>query len=219
MNNETRAEHSPLSVDHPNVLEFRRADVSRRRFLQGAAIAGASAVVPISSAGEGHASEIPHSRAQSATQAESASHGVPIVPDFEGSYGKAKVPDFEAPRRPMGKTGLEVSILGVGGYHLGTVSGQQEVNNMVAMALDHGINFFDNAWEYHEGMSEERVGTALKGKRDKAIVMTKVCTHGRKKDLAMQMLEESLTAAADRSPGCLAGARGDLLQRSRVSIC
>ena len=64
---------------------------------------------------------------------------------------------------------------------------------MVAKALDHGINFFDNAWEYYGGASEERLGTALKGKRDKAIVMTKVCTHGRKKDLALQMLEESLT--------------------------
>jgi aryl-alcohol dehydrogenase-like predicted oxidoreductase len=73
-----------------------------------------------------------------------------------------------------------------------SVSGQAEVNSMVSKALDHGINFFDNAWEYHKGMSEERVGIALKGKRDKAIVMTKVCTHGRKKDLAMRMLEESL---------------------------
>ena len=64
---------------------------------------------------------------------------------------------------------------------------------MVAKALDHGINFFDNAWEYHKGLSEERVGTALKGRRDQAIVMTKVCTHGRKKDVAMKMLENSLT--------------------------
>jgi aryl-alcohol dehydrogenase-like predicted oxidoreductase len=193
MDNETHVEHSPLAIDHHNVLEFRRADVSRRRFLQSAAIAGASAVVPISAAGrEGPASKIPDGGAQSASMAESAAHPIPIVPDFEGLYGKAKVPDFEAPRRPMGKTGLEVSILGLGGYHLGTVSGQQEVNNMVAMALDHGVNFIDNAWEYHEGMSEERVGIALKGKRDKAIVMTKVCTHGRKKDIAMQMLEESL---------------------------
>ena len=93
----------------------------------------------------------------------------------------------------MGSTGLQVSILGMGGYHLGTAPSQTEVNNMVAKALDHGINFFDNAWEYHEGLSEERVGTALKGKRDQAIVMTKVCTHGRKKDVAMKMLEESLT--------------------------
>ncbi len=81
----------------------------------------------------------------------------------------------------------------MGGYHLGTVSGQDEVNEMIAKALDHGINFFDNAWEYHKGMSEERLGAALRGKRDQAIVMTKVCTHGRKKDVAMRMLEESLT--------------------------
>ncbi|UWZ84208.1 aldo/keto reductase [Occallatibacter riparius] len=103
------------------------------------------------------------------------------------------MPEFQSPKRPMGKTGLQVSILGVGGYHLGTASGQSEVNNMVAKALDRGINFFDNAWEYHKGMSEERLGTALKGKRDQAIVMTKLCTHGRKKDVAMKQLEESLT--------------------------
>jgi aryl-alcohol dehydrogenase-like predicted oxidoreductase len=117
----------------------------------------------------------------------------PIVPNFQGRYGEPSMPDFEVPKRPMGKTGLQVSIIGMGGYHLGTASGQPLVNNMVAKALDHGINFFDNAWEYHKGMSEERVGTALKGKRDQAIVMTKVCTHGRTKAVAMRMLEESLT--------------------------
>ena len=101
--------------------------------------------------------------------------------------------EFQAPRRPMGKTGLQVSILGVGGYHLGAVASQREVNNMIAKAMDHGINFFDNAWEYYQGVSEKRLGAALKGKRDQAIVMTKVCTHGRKKDLAMRQLEESLT--------------------------
>src|SRR4051794_9028396 len=115
----------------------------------------------------------------------------PIVPNFKGEYGGA-VPDFQLPKRPMGNTGLQVSIIGLGGYHLGSAAGQQEVNEMVAKALDHGINFFDNAWEYHKGMSEELLGTALKGKRDRAIVMTKVCTHGRKKDVAMKQLEESL---------------------------
>jgi predicted aldo/keto reductase-like oxidoreductase len=115
----------------------------------------------------------------------------PIVPNSPAEEGG--VAEFQALSRAMGKTGLQVSILGMGGFHLGTVAGQPEVNNMVAKALDHGINFFDNAWEYHKGASEERVGTALKGKRDKAIVMTKVCTHGRKKDVAMRMLEESLT--------------------------
>jgi aryl-alcohol dehydrogenase-like predicted oxidoreductase len=52
---------------------------------------------------------------------------------------------------------------------------------------------FDNAWEYHQGLSEERLGRALKGKRDRAVVMTKVCTHGRDKKVAMRHLEESLT--------------------------
>lgn len=117
----------------------------------------------------------------------------PLVPNFSGEYGNVEVGEFEAPKRPMGRTGLQVSILGVGGYHLGTTPTQAEVNNIVAKALDHGINFFDNAWEYHKGASEERLGIALKGKRDKAILMTKVCTHGRNKDVGMRMLEESLT--------------------------
>src|SRR3984957_11589577 len=115
----------------------------------------------------------------------------PIVPNTPQNGGVTA--EFQSPQRAMGKTGLQVSILGVGGYHLGAVAGQPEVNDMVAKALDHGINFFDNAWEYYKGVSEERRGTALKGKRDRAIVMTKVCTHGRKKDVAMQQLEESLS--------------------------
>jgi aryl-alcohol dehydrogenase-like predicted oxidoreductase len=63
---------------------------------------------------------------------------------------------------------------------------------IVAKAFDHGVTFFDNAWEYHDGLSEDRVGKALKGKRDQAFVMTKVCTHGRDKKIALRMLEESL---------------------------
>ena len=58
--------------------------------------------------------------------------------------------------------------------------------------MDAGVNFFDNAWDYHDGHSEEVVGIALKGKRQQAVVMTKVCTHGRGKEVAMQQLEQSL---------------------------
>jgi len=101
------------------------------------------------------------------------------------------LPD-QVPQRPLGKTGVQVSALGVGGYHLGSTKDQQEANELVARALDAGINFFDNCWDYHDGLSEERLGVALKGKRDQAFVMTKVCTHGRGKDIAMQQLEESL---------------------------
>lgn len=159
--------------------------VSRRRFLQGAAVTGASVVAMRGEA----AGQVVGSNSAAAEP----SMPNPIVPNFSGQYGKTSVPNFQAPKRPMGSTGLQVSILGMGGFHLGSGASQDEVNNMVAKALDHGINFFDNAWEYHKGESEEKLGIALKGKRDQAIVMTKVCTHGRKKDVAMRMLEESLT--------------------------
>src|ERR1700680_938387 len=96
------------------------------------------------------------------------------------------------PHRPLGKTGALVSCLGVGGYPLGSIKEEKESTELVARALDAGINFFDNCWEYHDGVSEERLGAALKGKRDKAFVMTKVGTHGRGKDVAMKQLEESL---------------------------
>ena len=99
----------------------------------------------------------------------------------------------EVPKRPLGSTGLEVSVLGIGGYHLGSVDSDGEAIQIVNQALDAGVNFFDNAWEYHQGLSEERLGRALKGKRDRAVVMTKVCTHGRDKNVAMRQLEESLT--------------------------
>jgi len=84
----------------------------------------------------------------------------------------------EIPKRELGKTGAQVSAIGVGGYHLGSTKDQQEANELVAQALDAGINFFDNCWDYHDGLSEERLGTALRGKRDQ--------------DVAMQMLEQSL---------------------------
>ncbi|MGA2728809.1 MAG: aldo/keto reductase [Terracidiphilus sp.] len=173
-----------------------RSDLSRRRFLQSVALAGGSAIVPASSlaSSSSHAGQAASPGGSAAAPPEDSSSAQnPIVKNFNGAYGGSSLPSFQVPKRAMGKTGLQVSILGIGGYHIGTVSGQEEVNNVIAKALDHGINFFDNAWEYHKGMSEERIGIALKGKRDQAIVMTKVCTHGRKKDVAMRMLEESLT--------------------------
>ena len=96
------------------------------------------------------------------------------------------------PRRPLGKTGLETSIIGMGGYHIGSADDLDAAKRLVAQGIDAGINFFDNAWDYHDGRSEEWVGEALKGKRDKVIVMTKVCTHGRGKAKGMEMLEQSL---------------------------
>jgi len=104
----------------------------------------------------------------------------------------AEVPQGTVPHRPLGNTGAQVSAIGVGGYHIGSANTDQVATEIVAKALDHGITFFDNAWEYHDGLSEDRIGKAIKGKRDQAFLMTKVCTHGRDEKIAMQMLEESL---------------------------
>lgn len=95
-------------------------------------------------------------------------------------------------KRDFGKTGEKVSILGIGGHTLGEAKTEAEAIQIVHEGMDAGINFFDNAWEYHDGRSEEWMGKALKGRRDKAFVMTKVCTHGRDAKVAMQQLEESL---------------------------
>ena len=173
--------------------ESRQPELSRRRFLQTAALTGAAAVVPAAAIVTAREAEAQATYPRTTGAGPQSQLPNPLVPNFTGEYGEASTPSFTIPKRPMGSTGLQVSIIGMGGFHLGTASGQELVNNMVAKALDHGINFFDNAWEYHGGMSEERVGAALKGKRDQAIVMTKVCTHGRKKDVAMRMLENSLT--------------------------
>ncbi len=110
----------------------------------------------------------------------------------QGEQEQSPVPSGTVPKKPLGRTGVQVSAMGVGGYHLGSAKTDQAANEIVAKALDHGVDFFDNAWEYHDGLSEERLGKALKGKRGRAFVMTKVCTHGRDKKVAMRMLEESL---------------------------
>jgi aryl-alcohol dehydrogenase-like predicted oxidoreductase len=96
------------------------------------------------------------------------------------------------PQRDFGTTGARVSIIGVGGHALGQLKSEDDAIRMVHEALDAGVNFMDNAWEYHQGKSEEWMGKALQGRRDGAFLMTKVCTHGRDKKVAMQQLEESL---------------------------
>jgi aryl-alcohol dehydrogenase-like predicted oxidoreductase len=102
------------------------------------------------------------------------------------------VADDAIPVRPLGKTGAQVSVLGLGGHHLGQASSMAEAERIVAGALDAGITFFDNCWEYNNGKSEAWMGHALNGKRDQAFLMTKVCAHGRDAGLALHMLEESL---------------------------
>jgi aryl-alcohol dehydrogenase-like predicted oxidoreductase len=93
--------------------------------------------------------------------------------------------------RELGKTGVRVSIIGLGGYHLGLPRDEQEAIGMIHKALDHGLNFMDNCWDYNNGRSEERLGKALQGGyREKAFVMTKL--DGRTAQAARGQLDQSL---------------------------
>ena len=97
----------------------------------------------------------------------------------------------EMPMRDLGSTGVRVSAVGIGGFHIGS-AGSGEGERIVRSALDRGITFLDNCWDYHGGKSEEIMGRALQdGYRDKAFLMTKL--DGRTKDAARAQLEQSLT--------------------------
>lgn len=104
----------------------------------------------------------------------------------------ARKRQLDIPRRPFGRTGIPVSILALGGWHLGVPGTDAEATRIVHRAIDAGITFMDNAWDYNDGLSEERMGRALRGRRDKVFLMTKVCTHGRDARVAMKQLEDSL---------------------------
>ena len=95
--------------------------------------------------------------------------------------------------RELGGTGQQVSVIGLGGSHLGKADVQEdEAIRLIHEGLDRGINFLDNSWDYNEGRSEERVGKALAqgGYRQKAFVMTKI--DGRTKELATDQINDSL---------------------------
>ena len=95
------------------------------------------------------------------------------------------------PTRVLGHTGEKISMVGLGGYHLGMQSTEQESIRIIRAGLDSGITFLDNCWDYNNGQSEIRMGKALRdGYRQKAFLMTKI--DGRTKQAATQQLEESL---------------------------
>ena len=98
------------------------------------------------------------------------------------------------PTRPLGKTGVDVSVLCLGGWHIGYAASQDEAAAIKVMhaAIDEGITFFDNSWDYHDGGSELVMGKALAsgGRRDKVFLMTKGCE--RDYQGAMRCIDESL---------------------------
>jgi predicted aldo/keto reductase-like oxidoreductase len=103
-------------------------------------------------------------------------------------------PGTGIPQRPLGKTGLNVSILCLGGWHIGDVKDKAEAVKIMHTAIDEGVNFFDNCWDYHDGGSEEIMGTALaadNGKwRKRVTLMTKVCARDAKN--VRSQIEDSL---------------------------
>lgn len=93
--------------------------------------------------------------------------------------------------RTLGQTGVEVSAIGLGGYHIGGQKAPPDSLHIIRTAIDRGITFLDNSWDYHDGESERRMGQALRnGYRDKVFLMTKL--DGRDKPTAAKQLDESL---------------------------
>jgi predicted aldo/keto reductase-like oxidoreductase len=95
------------------------------------------------------------------------------------------------PYRTLGRTGEKVSLVGLGGFHLGHQHDERESISIIRTAIDSGINFMDNCWDYNDGKSEERMGKALRdGYRQKVFLMTKI--DGRTRQSAARQLDESL---------------------------
>jgi uncharacterized protein len=103
----------------------------------------------------------------------------------------ARAQTASIPTRTLGRSGERVSLVGLGGYHIGMQSDEQESIRIIRTALDSGINFLDNCWDYNGGQSEVRMGKALRdGYRQRAFLMTKI--DGQTKQAAAQQMEESL---------------------------
>ena len=97
----------------------------------------------------------------------------------------------EMPYRRLGHTGERVSLIGIGGGHLGKPKTDDEAIHIVRHAIDHGVNFLDNSWDYSGGQSEIRMGKALRdGYRQKVFLMTKI--DGRDAKTAQEQLDQSL---------------------------
>lgn len=103
--------------------------------------------------------------------------------------------DARMPRRQLGKTGVEVSAIGIGGYHLGNIEKDADVIRLVRSAVDRGVTFLDNCWDYHDGRSEVVMGKALRdGYRKRVFLMSKI--DGRTKAAAAAQIDQSLKRLA-----------------------
>ena len=103
----------------------------------------------------------------------------------------ADISQNDAAYRPLGRTGEKVSILGLGGFHIGKQQDEEESISIIRAAIDGGINFLDNCWDYNNGVSEVRMGKALRdGFRQRVFLMSKI--DGRTRQEAARQIDESL---------------------------
>src|SRR5262245_60690274 len=110
----------------------------------------------------------------------------------QGAAGApARPSSSDMPTRALGRTGERVSAIGLGGYHVGIPKDPAEGIRIVRSAVDRGITFMDNCWDYHDGESERRMGQALRdGYRKRVFLMTKF--DGRTKQATSRQIDESL---------------------------
>jgi predicted aldo/keto reductase-like oxidoreductase len=149
--------------------------MKRREFFKAAAICGAASTLPAALAQEKPTSK----------QEKVPMNQIPL----SSSAGTRK---GDMLYRTLGRTGERVSAIGMGGYHIGNHGlTEDEGIRLIRAAIDRGITFMDNSWDYNEGQSEIRMGKALKdGYREKVFLMTKI--DGRTKEVAEQQIETSL---------------------------
>lgn len=153
------------------------ATIERRHFLLGITAAGCTN----SSSQSGGAIASP---------SEASPTGEEPSPPSPSSDADASTQPGMIPRRTLGSTGQQVSALGLGGFHIGKPS-EAEATAIMHRAIDEGITFFDNCWDYHDGDSEVRMGNALRGgKRDQVFLMSKI--DGRTKTAAALQIDASL---------------------------
>ena len=136
---------------------------------------------------------VPDSPADAVTRREflSAMLTTPLLAGVAGPELWATGTENGVPYRKLGRSGERVSLIGLGGWHLGIQADEQESVRIIRTALDSGINFLDNCWDYNDGNSEIRMGKALRdGYRQKAFLMTKI--DGQTKNAATAQIEESL---------------------------
>jgi aryl-alcohol dehydrogenase-like predicted oxidoreductase len=156
-----------------------RKDHTRRTFLSTAVV-----LLPTACQKKSESAMTPTAQSAKAmapsVSASTQAAAVPPLPPTPGAF----------PTRVLGDTGVRVSAIGLGGYHIGSPD-ESLALRIMHKAIDHGLTFFDNCWDYHDGESERRMGKALEdGRRQKVFLMTKI--DGRTKEAAAAQLDESL---------------------------